>query len=118
MLITSASGDDLLDGTSGDATTIDLGGNDTLIGGGDIDQFIFSGATGADQISGFVAGAASDDVIALNGFGAGLDEFSEVLAAATDNGTDTTIDLGGGNAITLLGVVVADLHADDFIFGP
>jgi len=56
-------------------------------------------------------------VIALNGYGTAFDDFSDIIANATDDGTDTTIDLGGGNSITLLGVVVADLDADDFIFG-
>ncbi|MEM9233541.1 MAG: hypothetical protein AAGA69_04795 [Pseudomonadota bacterium] len=39
-----------------------------------------------------------------------------MIAAASDDGTDTTIDLGNGNSITLAGVLVADLHDDDFQF--
>ena len=36
--------------------------------------------------------------------------------AATDDGTDTTIDFGSGDTITLLGVVESELHSDDFSF--
>ena len=32
------------------------------------------------------------------------------------DGTNTTIDFGGGNLLALEGVLVADLHPDDFIF--
>ena len=52
----------------------------------------------------------------LIAFGAAFDTFAEVIAAASGNGTHTTIDFGGGDSIKLLNVVVADLHEDDFIF--
>jgi hypothetical protein len=32
-------------------------------------------------------------------------------------GADTVIDFGGGDALTLLGVNLASVHADDFTFG-
>ncbi len=49
--------------------------------------------------------------------GPSFDTFAEVIAAASDDGTDTTIDFGGGDSIVLLNVVVADMHANDFVFG-
>ena len=44
-----------------------------------------------------VTGAASDDVIALSGFGTAFDTFAEVQAAASDDGSgNTIIDFLGG----------------------
>ena len=42
--------------------------------------------------------------------------FADVLAAASQVGADTVIDLGGGDTITLAGVARADLDPDDFLF--
>ena len=109
-------GNDYILGSGGDDTIFGGEGDDTLFGGSDDDLFVFSGVTGTDVISDFTAGAGSEDVIELSGYGSSLDEFSEVLAAASDDGTNTTIDLGGGNVIILENVVVADLHEDDFTF--
>lgn len=95
---------------SGDA------GNDVLQGGNGNDTFFFNdGLTDDDTILDFTAGSGTDDVIELSGFG--LDSFSEVIAAATQSGSDVVIDLGGGESITLLGTQVGDLDQDDFIFG-
>ncbi|MEZ5919983.1 MAG: hypothetical protein R3C60_01395 [Parvularculaceae bacterium] len=92
-------------------------GADTVTGGAGDDTFIFSLGDDHDTITDFVAGAATDDVINLQGFGTAFDTFAEVLAAASDNGADTTINFGGGDIITLQGVTVAQLDASDFTFG-
>ena len=42
--------------------------------------------------------------------------FDDLLAAASDDGTDTTIAVNGDNSITLQNVLVSDLHQDDFQF--
>lgn len=91
--------------------------NDHLYGNAGVDTFAFSTGSGVDTVHDMVAGAGAGDFIRLQGFGAAFDTFAEVLAAATDNGADTTIDFGGGNMLVLLNVVVGDLNADDFIFG-
>ncbi len=109
-------GADIVIGDEGNDTLKGGLGDDTMGGGGGDDLFVIAVGDGADWISGFAAGAATDDVIELSGFGAGLDEFSEVIAAASDVGGDAVIDLGGGQTITLAGVAVADLHSDDFLF--
>ncbi|GJL93437.1 calcium-binding protein [Hyphococcus sp.] len=123
--LTGARGDDVLIGGAGDDTLLGNRGADSLTGGtgddaltghaGD-DLFVFAAGDGNDVITDFTAGAASEDVIELSGFGAAFDEFSDVTAAASDDGADTTIDLGGGATLTLSGVLVADLHSDDFLF--
>ena len=92
-------------------------GADTVTGGAGDDTFIFSLGDDHDTITDFAAGAATDDVINLQGFGTAFDSFAEVLAAASDNGVDATIDFGGGDIITLQGVTVAQLDASDFTFG-
>jgi Ca2+-binding RTX toxin-like protein len=119
-------GDDVLAGGNNNDWLVGGGGSDTLIGGagddslfgqaGD-DRFVFSPGAGADEITGFEAGAATDDVIDLSAMGAAFDSFAEALAAASDDGFgNTVIDFGLGDTITLLGVAIADLHQDDFVF--
>ncbi len=90
-------------------------GADRLIGNEGNDTFVFAAANGNDEIKDFSAGAGSDDVIELQGM-SDFDTYAEVLAAAADDGTDTVITLDADNSITLEGVVVADLHQDDFRF--
>jgi Ca2+-binding RTX toxin-like protein len=92
-------------------------GDDVLAGNGGNDFFIFTPGDDDDVITDFVAGAGTQDVIDLSVMGASFDTFAEVFAAASDDGFgNTVIDFGGGDTITLLGVAVADLHQDDFLF--
>ncbi|WP_425410228.1 hypothetical protein [Hyphococcus sp.] len=110
-------GVDRLKGDAGDDTLNGRFGDDSVSGGAGDDLFEFRQGHGNDIFDDFTAGAGTDDVIQLLAFGASFDSFAEVIAAATDNGNHTTIDLGGGDSILLLNVVVADLHEDDFMFG-
>ena len=41
----------------------------------------------------------------------------DVQAVASDDGLTTTLDFGGGDLIVLNGVLVGQLHEDDFLFG-
>ncbi|MES2193997.1 MAG: calcium-binding protein [Pseudomonadota bacterium] len=105
-------------GAAGNDRITGSGGNDIFDGGADDDTFVFRPGGGADIIAGFVAGANTDDRIDLKGF-AGVDDFTAVLALATQVGVDTVLDFGGGNTVTLQNVTRADLDADDFLFkGP
>jgi Ca2+-binding RTX toxin-like protein len=113
-------GNDTLDGLGGNDTLDGGAGNDTLIGDAGSDTFIFAkqSATNADRIVDFVEGAGVVDVISLQGFGAAFDSFAEVLTAAADDGLgNVVINFGGGETLTLQGVLKAQLVADDFIFG-
>ena len=61
--------------------------------------------------------AGTDDVIDLGEFGfSAFDDGSvnDVESSLSQVGSDAVIDLGGGNQITILGVNVGDLHANDF----
>ena len=110
---------DTLFGEGGDDWLIAGLGNESFSGGAGSDVFAFTNNAetgGTKVITDFEAGAGSDDVIRLAGYGTAIDELSEVLALASDDGTDTTIDLGNGTVIIFEDVTVADLHEDDFLF--
>ena len=113
----AGNGDDLLF-VGGGADAITGGdGNDTISGGGGDDKFAFNFGDDHDRITDFIAGAGTDDVIELIGFGVDFDTFQEVFDAATQQGDDLLIDLGDGDALTLLDTDKGDLHEDDFLFG-
>ncbi|WP_281018759.1 FecR domain-containing protein [Minwuia sp. IMCC3077] len=79
------------------------------------DLFIAVGRMGVGNfISDFTAGAATDDVVDVSEFG--FLNFSSLLQVASDDGTDTTLQLGLSDSLVLQNVLVADLAADDFIF--
>jgi len=117
-LISGRAGDDLIQGLLGDDLLAGGDGDDNLFGGVGDDAFLFfASEAGADVVQDFTAGAATDDVIRLIGFGGSLDDFADITANAAQVGGDVVIDLGGGDSITLIGVTLASLHADDFTFG-
>ncbi|WP_189438477.1 hypothetical protein, partial [Pseudovibrio japonicus] len=103
---------------SGDAlqNVIDGGaGDDELSGGAGSDTFVLSGSSfGNDQITDFVAGAGSDDVIRFDTHI--FADFDAVLAATSNDGNNAVITLNDGNSVTLSGVDKAELHTDDFQF--
>ncbi|MFZ5618859.1 MAG: hypothetical protein ACOZAA_16210 [Pseudomonadota bacterium] len=110
-------GYDILQGDAGD-DSLDGGDlNDIIFGNAGDDTVVFSIGGDIDTLRDFTAGAATEDVIRLVGFGAAFDSFVEVLAAASDNGVDTTIAFGGGDTLILKGIIVSELSADDFTFG-
>ena len=113
--INGGAGHDTLVGDFGNDTLIGGIGNDTLTGGGGNDLFVFDDNEGADRINGFNAGLGVGDVIDLSAHST-LNDFAAVIAAADDTSGDTVIDLGGVNSLTLTGVLIGDLAADDFDF--
>ncbi|WDI32473.1 M10 family metallopeptidase [Hyphococcus flavus] len=115
--VSGAADNDFIDGGEGDDLIFGGVQNDLLTGGLGNDTFLYNAGNDIDVITDFVAGMGTEDVIELNNFGTDFDTFAEVMAAATDDGADTTINFGSGNLIILYNVVVADLHQDDFVFG-
>ena len=95
----------LVDAEAGDAPSVILG-----------DTFVFGDNSGVDYVFNFHAGV---DVlqIAAGVNGSSVASAADVLANASQVGDDTYIALGGGNAIILAGVSVADLSADGIIIG-
>ncbi len=106
---------DTYDGGAGDDVLRGGGGIDRLAGGIGDDLFVFKDADGSDTFTDFTVGAGSDDVIDLTGSSV-ASTFADIQARASQIGSDTVIDLGGGDTITLEGVNVSELHVDDFKF--
>jgi Ca2+-binding RTX toxin-like protein len=88
-------------------------GNDTITLNAGNDDYLFTVGEGIDTITDFTPGAGSDDRIIVQDF-QGVNSFADVIALASDNGSDTTIDFGNGDQLILQGVLVAQLHEDDF----
>ena len=49
--------------------------------------------------------------------GKSCDSFAEVIAAASQSGGNTVLDFGSHGTVTLTGVALTKLAADDFVFG-
>jgi hypothetical protein len=123
-LIELGGGDDVYFGRgTGSAGNVDGGGgrdalvssraDDTFIGGGAGDSFIFLRRGGADRIEDF----GGQDVIDLSIFG--FSRFAEVRSLIDDRPNGSLIDLSDdGLTILLTGVDKADLRASDFILEP
>jgi Ca2+-binding RTX toxin-like protein len=109
------SGDDSLFGDDGN-DFLDGGlANDYLVGGAGSDRFYFAAGYGADVIADFAAGPGIGDEVRIS-LGTAFDTFAEVLAAASQSGSDTVITFGTGTSITLTGVSKSNLTVDDFSF--
>lgn len=132
-------GDDYLLGGAGNDRLFGQGGKDTLLGGEGRD--ILKGGGGRDLLSG---GEGDDTIFTGNGrdtvtfnLGDGSDiimdfdtakdklmldddlgaaSFADVMGLAQQVGTDTLLDFGSGDSITLENVAIADLAANDFGF--
>jgi Ca2+-binding RTX toxin-like protein len=93
------------------------GGADILTGGGGDDIFVFGAGYGADVVTDFVAGSGTIDEIDLSQL-AGFDSFSDVLAIATQTGSNTVLSFAAGQTLTLQNVSRTSLTAGDFIYAP
>ncbi len=123
MLFGGTGNDTLIGGTGADrlfgGTGRDVlyggGGNDVLTGGRGADVFVFQKGAGRDVITDFDADLAGER-IDLRGIAA-ITSYSDLRAnhLSTVKG-DAVIDFGGGNRVTLDGVRVSELSADDFLF--
>ncbi len=100
---------------SGDNRITGSSASNQFTGGGGSDTFVFKDVAGGhDTVTDFSAGAGSQDLIEF-----GTDQFADfaaVLAAATDDGAETTIAIDAETSVILKSVLVADLHQDDFQF--
>ncbi|MFB9978584.1 beta strand repeat-containing protein [Mesorhizobium kowhaii] len=112
--LTGNTGDNSLNGGTGNDRLTGAGGDDLLTGGANNDTFVFRAGFGHDTIMDFAAGATVSDVIE---FSQDLFvDYTAVLAAASDVGSDTLITLDANNSILLHNVTVASLNANDFLF--
>ncbi len=124
--LTGLNGNDVLDGRAGDDVLLGGDGDDLLIGG--LGNDILTGGAGDDifhydangpslpnydKIADFQAGANSDDILELEGFG--YTSFEDVLADSYQVLGNTVINLDANTSVTLIGVQITDLHQDDFL---
>ncbi|CTQ47573.1 putative Ig domain-containing protein [Roseibium aggregatum] len=122
QFIDGGAGHDVIDGGNGNDIIWSRDGDDEIsVGFGDDfvnagagnDTIIFkAGETGHNTIGGFAAGAGSDDVLQFDV--SVFADFAAALAAASDDGTNTTITVDANTSVTLENVLVSQLHADDF----
>lgn len=108
-----AKGNDMLSGGGGRDTLTGGLGRDMLTGGGGDDIFVFG--PGKDTVTDFNAAGAADRVdLSAVGTIAG---FADLIANRINEiGGNAVIDDASGNTLTLTGVTLASLTADDFIF--
>ncbi|KZL07656.1 VCBS domain-containing protein [Pseudovibrio sp. Ad14] len=114
-----------------DAAEVLLGGAETDIINGNGGNDVITGGTGDDQLNGgegsdifvFAAGDTGHDVLAdfdaadiIQVETALFADFTAVMAAAEDSGSNTVITIDEDTSITLQGVTTAELQQDDFLF--
>ncbi|MEQ8816123.1 MAG: hypothetical protein RLO51_17230 [Thalassobaculum sp.] len=107
---------DTMSGGSGDDTLYGNRGDDLLIGGDGFDRFYMAETTGNDTISDFTF-FTDYLVVQSNVNSSGIASASDVIARATQSGTDVVIDLGGGHSVTLQNYSVASLNSFDILIG-
>ncbi|MBO0125567.1 calcium-binding protein [Agrobacterium sp. OT33] len=106
-------GDDNLQGGNGNDLLSGEFGNDQLEGGNGSDTFIFRTSFGDDVIADF--SVTGGDVIEITGF-SGIDEFSDLATLFNDVDGSTVINFTPSDSLSLVGVSVASLSANDFLF--
>lgn len=101
-------------GGRGDDHFIDGAGNQGYRGSFGADRFEFvRGRDGNDTVWGF---DRFEDTVVLRGFGAPLNDFADVLAAATQTQAGVRIQTSPTSTVLLAGVQRAELEANDFLF--
>ncbi|MEO0618628.1 MAG: calcium-binding protein, partial [Pseudomonadota bacterium] len=106
-------GDDMLDGGSGDDLLSGGVGMDQLTGGGGADTFVFAAGFGADVISDFEGGFGFQDTIDLSTYA--FSSFEDVLAIASWDGADTTLNFSMSDSLVLEGFYLGNFHESDVL---
>ena len=106
--IGSATGNDVISGTSGANILEGQGGNDTLTGGADADAFVFNLGDNSDTIADFEDGV---DMIDLSATGL---SFADLVITTVASGS-TIVDYGSGDQIELLSTA-GQIDQSDFVF--
>jgi Ca2+-binding RTX toxin-like protein len=113
--LNGGTGNDVLDGAGGNDYLIGGLGKDTLIGGQGADVFVFDGSFGKDSVTDFWAGAGRTDRVWFTN--TDIRNYADVLAHTTDTAAGLVISVNGGaDSITLAGIHLPQLNADDFLF--
>jgi len=109
----SGAGTDQVDGGAGNDTLWGGGGNDQFTGGSGADTFVFEVGHGDDTVTDFSTGS---DILQLSDTTTDFTSVADVQAAATAQGNDVLIDLGGGDSVLLEDVSIADLANVEYVF--
>ncbi len=131
----SGAGDDNLNGGNGDDTLFGGAGNDTVAGGEGADQiwagagnddlsggagadtFVFGATSGNDTVTDFDAGEDTIDLRFASTDFTSLSEVTDAATNATQNGqSGVLLDLGGGDAVFIVGITTTDLTANNVSF--
>lgn len=88
-------------------------GNETVETGSGRDTIIIAPGGGIDRIEGFERGQGGTRI---DFTGAPFADFDTLLAAASETPEGIAIDLGGGNQLILVGLVLSDLEPEQFGF--
>ena len=113
--VDGGTGNDTLNGGAGNDTLIGGAGNDILTGGAGADVFQFSANFGSDTITDFWAGLGRTDRIQL--LGTDMHSYADIMFHAEETATGVTIHIDAGHdSITLTGLHLTQLVADDFLF--
>lgn len=110
--IVGTSAGETLTGGAGADTITGGKGNDTISGGAGRDLFVETKGDGSDTITDFTAGTQGD-VLRLQNYG--FSNFAAFQKALKQVGADTVVSLGGGETLTLKGVVATALTADNVV---
>ncbi len=97
-------------GTNGADVLESTNWNDTFVGGGGADRFVFNGTVGHDSVNDFSEG----DLIEIGS--SFHHDFSALISATTQIGSDSVIQLNPSNTVTLKDVSKASLSQDDFLY--
>ena len=107
-------GDDYLDGGLGNDWIEGGKGDDYIVSGDGDDVIVYDAEDGGyDIIADF---SASDRLVIEEGDEADIEDFDDLMDAATQIGADVFIDFGDGNGLLLENTLLENLTEDQFIF--
>jgi serralysin len=112
-ILTGDGAGNVLTGNAGNDTLTGGAGADTLNGGAGNDIFVFRAGFGNDTIVSFGDVTGDQDIIDVT---SAFANFAAVQAVMTQVGADVIISATPTDKITLTGVAIANLGADDFRF--
>jgi Ca2+-binding RTX toxin-like protein len=107
-------GEDVLLGMGGIDYLVGGAGHDRMTGGSGADVFVFNSGSGNDVITDFWAGQGRTDRIQFAN--QQFLSFADVLSHSTHVGTGVLITISGDDSLTLSGLHISQLRADDFLF--
>ena len=87
-------------------------GDDTLIGGSGVDDFIFSGLIGFDVVQDWQNNVDHLDFTLVTS----ITSLSDFTSQSSELDGNVVIQLGGGDVITVLGASIAQFDVGDLIF--